>query len=713
VAFPPSPLATLYADPFGLTPISQPLVADGYGFVSAYVAAGTYTMVVALSNDIQNVYPDQSYGISSAQVLFETNGVPNPNQGVLNIVGAGDISVTINALGQTVVESTGFVLPGTGTGNLVVTANAGVSTAPVGDILQADGLGNAADSGTLLSSLAPKANATFSGTTTIPTAIIATANITSINGLLNATDYPGADIGAKVNAAIAALPANGGTVYIPAGSYTQSTTILLPRYVLLQGASAFGTQLTYTGSGWAVIIADSSGGGNYPEGGIADISFAGPGTTTGTGGIYFGGSDGVVAGSGTVNTNGAAVASVSGTGFSTATWPTRTIIIINGVAYIATSINSSSSITLETSGAGVQNGVPYLVVASPSTASDPSSNYGDHVNLNRVRVGGNGTGFTIGIQFGDNTFSTACNQCLIDGNNVGVASGPQIFFNGSGEGFDFLETGIQNNLSTGVIGNYGAEMYFSQCHFDYNQAATYTNYTGLSVLLAGGDCHFMGCHFEKYSGDHMLLISGTVVIVSGAMVNTIGTTTSNEMINLVSGGNPNFSVYGLETAYATGQTVNYFINANTTTGNIILAGLANGTAFGTGLIEGTAGTVTVLGDGQLTLQGIPLNGIWLTPTGNVAGTGMIIGTNSTGTPIWEIDQAGNATFPTLTVGQATPTGSLSGIAFGDTTGFGNGASGNVTVLAKGSGSGPATPGTIVGFMEINVQGTVAWVPYCH
>jgi hypothetical protein len=211
----------------------------------------------------------------------------------------------------------------------------------------------------------------------------------------------------------------------------------------------------------------------------------------------------------------------------------------------------------------------------------------------------------------------------------------------------------------------------------------------------------------------MLLIGGTVVIVSGAMVNTIGTTTSNEMINLVSGGNPNFSVYNLETDYAAGQTVNYFINANTTTGNIILAGLANGTAFGTGLIEGTAGTVTVLGDGQLTLQGIPLNGIWLTPTGNVAGTGMIIGTNSTGTPIWEIDQAGNATFPTLTVGQATPTGSLSGIAFGDTTGFGNGASGNVTVLAKGSGSGPATPGTIVGFMEINVQGTVAWVPYCR
>ena len=208
VAFPPSPLAQLYADPFGLTPISQPLVADGYGFVSAYVAAGTYTMVVALSNVIQNVYADQSYGLSSQQVVFETNGVPNPNQSVLNIVGAGDVSVTLNALGQTVVESTGFVLPGTGNGPLVVTANAGVSTAPNGDILTVDGLGNAQDSGVLISSLAPKANAALTGTTTI-----ALANVTELNTVLYADQFPGADVSIQINAAIAAvISAGGGTV---------------------------------------------------------------------------------------------------------------------------------------------------------------------------------------------------------------------------------------------------------------------------------------------------------------------------------------------------------------------------------------------------------------------------------------------------------------------------------------------------------------------
>jgi hypothetical protein len=307
--------------------------------------------------------------------VFETNGVPNPNQSVLNIVGAGDVTVFTNASGQTVVESTGFVLPGTGTGNLVVTAFAGFNVAPAGSVIQADGNGNAANSGVLVSSLAtvvalaaetaraeaaeagitasavlksPSADQTVTADNLLPAsanttqslglstarwnALLGTADIKSINKIVNAADFPGSpDIGLQVQNAIAALPSAGGTVYIPAGSYTQASTIILPRYVLLQGASAFGTKLTYTGAGWAVIIADSSGGGNYPEGGIADISFVGPGTTTGTGGIYFGGSDGVIAGSGTVNTSGTAVVSESGTGFSTATWTAGTIINIQGL----------------------------------------------------------------------------------------------------------------------------------------------------------------------------------------------------------------------------------------------------------------------------------------------------------------------------------------------------------------------------------------------
>jgi len=45
-----------------------------------------------------------------------------------------------------------------------------------------------------------------------------------------------------------------------------------------------------------------------------------------------------------------------------------------------------------------------------------------------------------------------------------------------------------------------------------------------------------------------------------------------------------------------------------------------------------------------------------------------------------------------------------------TLGFGNGASAAVDAPAKGTGSGPATPGTIVQWLSINVAGTTYWIP---
>jgi hypothetical protein len=58
-------------------------------------------------------------------------------------------------------------------------------------------------------------------------ASLGTSDIKSMNGILNAIDFPGSDIGAQVNAAIAALTAtgSGGTVFIPAG------TISPPPYI--------------------------------------------------------------------------------------------------------------------------------------------------------------------------------------------------------------------------------------------------------------------------------------------------------------------------------------------------------------------------------------------------------------------------------------------------------------------------------------------------
>src|ERR1700693_6001495 len=61
---PPSPLATIYSDPNGLVPITQPILTDGFGHYDFYVLPGTYTVMIALNGVVQQVYPDQSIGVS-------------------------------------------------------------------------------------------------------------------------------------------------------------------------------------------------------------------------------------------------------------------------------------------------------------------------------------------------------------------------------------------------------------------------------------------------------------------------------------------------------------------------------------------------------------------------------------------------------------------------------------------------------------------------
>lgn len=70
----------------------------------------------------------------------------------------------------------------------------------------------------------------------------------------------GADIGAKVNTAIASMPPTGGTVRIPAGSYSFATTIKLTRAGQHLKCDA-GAVLHYTGSGDAIVIDPARGPG--------------------------------------------------------------------------------------------------------------------------------------------------------------------------------------------------------------------------------------------------------------------------------------------------------------------------------------------------------------------------------------------------------------------------------------------------------------------
>jgi hypothetical protein len=70
---------------------------------------------------------------------------------------------------------------------------------------------------------------------------------------VNPLSFPGTDIGAKANAAIAAMPAAGGTVHISAGDYSFATTIKLTRPGQHLTCDA-GTTLHYTGNGDAILL---------------------------------------------------------------------------------------------------------------------------------------------------------------------------------------------------------------------------------------------------------------------------------------------------------------------------------------------------------------------------------------------------------------------------------------------------------------------------
>lgn len=117
-----------------------------------------------------------------------------------------------------------------------------------------------------------------------------TLSVNSLNGALNAALFPGSDIGAQVNNAILSFANNCGDVYIPAGTYSQTTTINKPRCVKLHGAGSYATTLTYTPTtGTAVIAGDTIGGPNgYPTGEMSDLTLQGPSFTGATIGIFLG-----------------------------------------------------------------------------------------------------------------------------------------------------------------------------------------------------------------------------------------------------------------------------------------------------------------------------------------------------------------------------------------------------------------------------------------
>jgi hypothetical protein len=120
------------------------------------------------------------------------------------------------------------------------------------------------------------------------------------NQVLNEAVFAGADCGARINNAYAALPTDGGKIVV-ASSCSFSTPISFStngKFAILEGNGAASTILTYTpNTGTAITLNygnDKAGGGTglYAGQGLRDFTLTGPGNSTGSTGVKLGGSQG-------------------------------------------------------------------------------------------------------------------------------------------------------------------------------------------------------------------------------------------------------------------------------------------------------------------------------------------------------------------------------------------------------------------------------------
>jgi hypothetical protein len=327
----------------------------------------------------------------------------------------------------------------------------------------------------------------------------------SVNGALNPASCgsstpalwcSGSEIGAWTMAAIGALPiaagaAHCGEIYIPAGNYTQTTSISLPRCVKLHGASGQGTRITWgNSSGWQIIVADNNvpldNNYNY-EGAIEDLSLLGPGVSNTAGAIYLGGSDG-----------------------------------------------GSNSPPLTGPG------------------SDPASNFGDHFNINRVRIfqPGSVNGFNVGIQWGANAWSDTVFESVVSFCGTGMNLPSTIGSLNSGEDISILNSTIGNNTGIGIVVGTGSNV-------DLTIVNSSVDFNGPTASCPGGGTCTWQIQNGTTASQNIVRLSNSYIIAGDHWIQNFGVfnifginalpgNNSGVLGYLIDNENVNFSAYGGE-----------------------------------------------------------------------------------------------------------------------------------------------------------------------
>lgn len=239
VPFVPNPQAQIYSDA-GSTPIVQPIITDGFGHYDFYVLPGLYTVAIYYGGKLQQFYVDQSIGnvgsTLAPSTLFLTNGTPNFNQSIQNLVQGAGITIITDNFGNTVLTATG----GGGSGPVLETDGVINGDQALLNLKSGSGI-NITDDG--VGGVTIKAAAVASGTAVVPLAFTIFAGETGV-------DFFPATIVCRVPGSTLISFPSSSKVSISVVAHAGSVTATLTNCVLARTAINSLTVLDYTPVTW-------------------------------------------------------------------------------------------------------------------------------------------------------------------------------------------------------------------------------------------------------------------------------------------------------------------------------------------------------------------------------------------------------------------------------------------------------------------------------
>ncbi len=525
------------------------------------------------------------------------------------------------------------------------------------------------------------------GTTTIPTdtggtrAATKTGIQTFLPGAVNAADFTGADIGAQVNAAAAILTL-GGTIYIPNGTYSFTTTIELTQGIILKGQTRTGVILNWTGSSSGVAIKVGPNASNIEcrdftlktsqgtntvgfkidqvsNSVVKNVTITGGTTTTGFKYPFY-----VTGDSTTVHIAENYIDSFIGAGLladhctdlyfkDNQVWS-----VADGITAIGVILDTGTS-GFYSSGNSIHRGQHGMFIQDTASGGAGNSPRFIFSTDDVIDTTTGGSGLVFDTTMSTNVVSAFFTNPWIAASGLNAAasvvtSGADGVTINGGTGINFMGGRIRRNANNGILFNSasttgGAQVFGTFIY--HNNQNNNADANGVYIAAAATNIGLIGCVI----GDSTALDIGghqkygvKIAAVASLEFRMIGCDLNNNTTGPFSNGN-------------TGNA--YII------GNLPSSGAINNVEWGA-VIPGVSGEA-------------------LGSTANV----------------W------NAYLGTVIIKGNTPAGAAGQLGVGITAGFGAGAAGTtVTTTTKGGGSGPTTATAVANYLKITLSGTEYWIP---